>query len=59
MEAECAKALLDYMKNNKSTGSDGLTAEFYELFWRDVNTYYLASILAYMVLSRNFRNKES
>lgn len=37
MEAECAKALID-MKNNKSPGSDGLTAECYKIVWRDLKT---------------------
>ena len=25
------------LKNNKSTGWDGLTAEFYKIFWEDIN----------------------
>ncbi len=31
-EHECAAALKD-MKNMKSPGSDGITAEFYKLYW--------------------------
>lgn len=27
------------MKNNKSTGSDGLTVDFYNFFWRDLKCY--------------------
>ena len=42
-DAECAKALLN-MKNNKSPGSDGLTTEFYKIFWRDLRKYYTDSI---------------
>ena len=32
------------MKNNKSPGSDGLTVEFYKLFWGTIKNYYLDSI---------------
>lgn len=27
------------MKNNISTGSDGLTVDFYKFFWRDLKCY--------------------
>ena len=40
---ECIKALKD-MKNNKSPGSDGITAEFYKIFWPDLKAFYLNSI---------------
>lgn len=42
-ENECATALLD-MQNNKSPGSDGITTEFYKIFWQDLKVYLLNSI---------------
>ena len=32
------------MKNNKSPGSDGITTEFYKLFWNDIKLYLLNSL---------------
>ena len=32
------------MKNNKSPGSDGLTTEFFKIFWNDIKVFYLDSI---------------
>ena len=32
------------MKNQKSPGSDGITVEFYKLFWNDVKEFYINSI---------------
>ena len=32
------------MKNNKSPGSDGLTVEFYKMFWNTIKQYYVNSI---------------
>ena len=31
------------MKNNKTPGNDGLSKEFYEVFWNDVKITLLAS----------------
>ena len=31
------------MKNNKSPGSDGLTTEFYKIFWKHIKTYIINS----------------
>ena len=42
-EAECINALKN-MKNQKSPGSDGITVEFYKLFWNDVKEFYINSI---------------
>lgn len=42
-ELECAKALKE-MKNQKSPGSDGITVEFYKLFWNKIKSFYLNSI---------------
>ena len=40
---ECSLALLN-MNNNKSPGSDGLTTEFYKIFWNDIKNYLVNSI---------------
>ncbi len=32
------------MKNMKSPGSDGITAEFYKLYWNEIKLYYIESI---------------
>ena len=32
------------MNNQKSPGSDGITVEFYKLFWNDVKEFYINSI---------------
>lgn len=42
-ESECTKALKD-MKNNKSPGSDGITVEFYKMFWNVLKHHYINSI---------------
>ena len=42
-EQECIRAIKE-MKNQKSPGSDGITAEFYKIFWHDIKDYYLKSI---------------
>ena len=33
------------MKNNKSPGQDGLTAEFYKVFWHDIKEIFYSSLL--------------
>ena len=42
-ENECFIALKD-MKNNKSPGSDGISTEFYKIFWNDVKQYLTNSL---------------
>ena len=42
-EEEC-KMALKTMKNNKSPGSDGITCEFYKLFWGDVGKHLVNSL---------------
>ena len=42
-EAECISAL-KLMKNQKSPGSDGITVEFYKLFWNNIKEFYVNSI---------------
>ena len=42
-EQECLQFLKN-MKNNKTPGSDGYTAEFYKFFWKDLRTYLVRSI---------------
>ena len=39
---ECKKAI-DSMPNNKSPGTDGLTAEFYKYFWEDIKKLVMES----------------
>lgn len=42
-EHESATALKE-MNNNKSPGSDGLTTEFYKIFWNDLKLFFIKSI---------------
>ena len=35
---------LKSMENNKSPGNDGLSKEFYECFWNEIEKQFLASI---------------
>ena len=42
-KAEAASALL-HMKNNKSPGSDGFTAEFFKFFWKDIGDFFVRAI---------------
>jgi hypothetical protein len=41
---EYLKAIKKNMKNNKTTGLDGFTSEFYKLFWNDVYIYLVHSL---------------
>ena len=43
MESEVLNSLKN-LKNNKSPGSDGLTAEFFKFFWIDIKQYLIESI---------------
>lgn len=36
--------VLKHMKNNKSPGSDGYTAEFCKFFWSDIKNYVVRAI---------------
>ena len=40
---QCALAL-KHMKNGKSPGSDGLTTEFFKIFWNTIKSFYINSI---------------
>ena len=42
-EHECFSALKD-MKNDKSPSSDGITTEFYKLFWKDIKLFLINSL---------------
>ena len=43
LESEVLEVLKN-MKNNKSPGSDGFTAEFFKFFWNDLKTFILRAI---------------
>ena len=32
------------MQNNKSRGNEGLTKEFYEVFWGEIKVLFIASV---------------
>ena len=42
-ESECINALKS-MKNPKSPGTDGITVEFYKLFWNNIKEFYVNCI---------------
>ena len=42
---ECLESL-KAMESNKTPGTDGITAEFYKIFWNDIKSFLLASINA-------------
>ena len=42
-EYECFMSLKN-MQNNKSPGSDGITTEFYKIFWNDIKLYLINSL---------------
>ena len=42
-DSECIIAIKS-MNNNKSPGTDGITCEFYKLFWNDVGKYLISSL---------------
>ena len=42
-EKECYDALIS-MPNNKTPGSDGLSAEFYKCFWEDIKNLVIGSL---------------
>ena len=48
---EC-KAAVNYMKNDKSSGSDGIPSEFYKCFWNSIDKLF------YDVLLTVYGNKE-
>ena len=49
-EYECSIALKQ-MQNNKSPGSDGISTEFFKIFWNDIKTFLVNS------LNYSFQNK--
>ena len=42
-ERECFEAVKS-MESGKSPGTDGLPAEFYKVFWKDVSTFLISSL---------------
>lgn len=56
--SELAEALQN-MKNSKTPGSDGFTAEFFKFFWVDLNSYILKSLnFAYRTGSLSITQKQ-
>ena len=54
---ECLRAVKE-MERNKTPGSDGLPAEFYKVFWKDVsdfliNSYNCAYLCGHLSVSEN------
>jgi len=43
-EKECAEAVKS-MDSNKTPGTDGLPAEFYKIFWKDISTLFRLSTM--------------
>ena len=43
MEAECWESLKS-MQPNKTPGTDGLSPEFYKVFWKDIYLYLLNAL---------------
>ena len=50
-ENELLKSIKSF-KNNKTPGTDGLTAEFYKFFWQDIKHVLLASIIYTVVYGK-------
>ena len=42
-EKECLAALKT-MDSNKTPGTDGLPAEFYKVFWKDISSFLIAAL---------------
>ena len=42
-EKECLEALMS-MDSNKTPGMDGLSAEFYKVFWKDVSHFLIPAL---------------
>ena len=42
-EKECVEAVKS-MESVKSPGTDGLPAEFYKVFWKDISTFLISSL---------------
>ena len=42
------------MKNNKSPGSDGFSAEFLNFFWNDIKTYIMRAIYLCIYSKKEF-----
>ena len=43
MEKECLEAL-QYMESEKTPGTDGLPAEFYKVFWKDISSILISAL---------------
>ena len=43
--AECQESIKN-MESNKTSGTDGIPAEFYEVFWNDIKPFFLTCINA-------------
>ena len=51
-EVKCIKAIKD-LTNQNSPSSDGITVEFYKLFWNDIKQYYI-NLINYLFRIRIF-----
>ena len=47
------------MKNNKSPGSDGLTADFYKIFWNDIKVYLVKSLNYSYDIKKSYRTSKT
>lgn len=52
VEAEVL-TVLKHMKNNKSPGSDGYTAEFFKFFWKDIKYFVVRAIIIVFLSKRS------
>ena len=49
-EYECPNALKQ-MNNSKSPGSDGITTEFYKLFWKDIKNIISVQLITHLKIN--------
>ena len=57
-EQECVKAIKE-MKNQKSPGSDGITTEFYKLFWNEIKEHFFKINQLFFSKTRTYRTPKT